>query len=546
MTTKTFFCLLASLLLLTNCGNLAMQQRLDAVEACMQDQPDSALALLRTIDTTKLYSRALQARYALLHATALDKNWIDTTDIGVVMPAVRYYDDHPPGSRRAKAWYYFGRIQENGGDFTSANISFLKAEKWAEGGSDKHFKSLIYQSLSNTYSETYLDEEALKYSEYSFLESSQIGDTLGMNASRYRMAQDLNNLRRYQEADSIYRFLISDKRISSHLWPSLLSDYALLLLLHKDDCGSAVHLFEEALKESGELQTRNHWGAYAYALLRTGNEKRAHTIFEQLEAVDDDKSQAYKSWQARADAFLGDYVSAYHHISRAAEIQRMNVDQVLRQSTFRVQKEYMEEEKKIMQLKTERQKILWTVIFVAILVATTRNIAYFRRKKRQILEEKESLLEAFRSLSTEYDHARDQRTIIQQQYIRMCQSHFEQMGRINELLYNSTNERETILYKELKKTVRNIRTDEKSHEEFEALLNESLDNVMIHFRETFPSKKARYYQLVSFLFAGFDAITISNILSDYSKENIYVLKTRLKKTIRETDCPYREQFLSLI
>ena len=124
---------------------------LDDIETYIQARPDSALAVLRTLDTLSLKTAKDRAHYALLHAMALDKNWIDTTDVNVVMPAVAYYDRHPSGLRKAKAWYYLGRIQENGGDFPSANISYLKAEKSADGTTDDYFLSVLYQSLSNTY-----------------------------------------------------------------------------------------------------------------------------------------------------------------------------------------------------------------------------------------------------------------------------------------------------------------------------------------------------------------------------------------------------------
>ena len=535
------------LTLLSSCTSRHTTAILGDVETYIQDRPDSALAVIRAIDTTTLTTRSLRAQYSLLHAIALDKNWIDTTDVGVVMPAVTYYDRHPSGIRRAKAWYYLGRIQENSGDYTTANISFLKAEKLAGDKADVNFKSLIYQSLSNTYSANYLYEEGLKYSELSFQASLKIGDTLGMNASRYRMAQDLNNLKRYYEADSLYRLILDNKGISvsPHLYPSILSDYALLRLLQYNDYEYAVRLFEESISRSGQLRTHNLWGAYAYALLRVGNIKRANDIFKQLKFTDDDKSMTYKTWRSRADAYLGDFASAYEHITLASEIQLTNVNRVLRQSTLKAQRDYFIEEQVEMRSKAQKQRALLIASIVAFFVLVAGGIFSYKRKKRKMLEEQYSLIESLQSLSADYDQVKDERALIRSQYINICQAHFEQLGRINELLHNFTKEKDSNLYKEVKKAVQSIQDDENSQEEFEKILNNSLNNVMIHFRETFPNKKERYYQLVSFLFAGFNAATISTILYDYSR-NIYLLKFRLKKSIRESESPYKEQFLLLL
>ena len=194
---RSFFTLLALALaaaLLNACASRHTAAALNDVESYIQERPDSALATLRAIDTTTLTTRKLRAQHALLHAIALDKNWIDTADVNVVMPAVAYYDRHPSGIRRAKAWYYLGRILENNKDFAPAGIAFLKAEKYSEQTNDLRFKSLVYQSLSNNYNETHLYEEALRYTTLSYELSVQDGDTLGANASLYRMAQDFNNV----------------------------------------------------------------------------------------------------------------------------------------------------------------------------------------------------------------------------------------------------------------------------------------------------------------------------------------------------------------
>ncbi|MGX8707874.1 MAG: hypothetical protein ACSW72_03880, partial [Bacteroidales bacterium] len=78
----TFWGLLLVLLLLpSGCGSRQAETVLDDVESYIQARPDSALTVLRALDTTTLNSQKLRAHYALLHAMALDKNWIDTSDV---------------------------------------------------------------------------------------------------------------------------------------------------------------------------------------------------------------------------------------------------------------------------------------------------------------------------------------------------------------------------------------------------------------------------------------------------------------------------------
>ena len=79
--------------------------RLSDIESYIDDRPDSALAAIRAIDTTALRGRAVKAKYSLLHAMALDKNYIDTSDTRIVQPAVDWYSRHGSPEEKLKAYY---------------------------------------------------------------------------------------------------------------------------------------------------------------------------------------------------------------------------------------------------------------------------------------------------------------------------------------------------------------------------------------------------------------------------------------------------------
>ncbi len=556
----SFLVVLTIALFLSSCAGRHTAALLDDVETYIQERPDSALATIRAIDTTTLTSRSLRAHFALLHAMALDKNWIDTTDVNVVMPAVEYYDRHPSGIRRAKAWYYLGRIQQNGGDYPEASISLLKAEQYAKESDDSVFKTIVYLSISTIYNQTHLREEALRYSEMAYNLAQSAGDTVNINAARYAMAIDLFNLGRYAESDSLYQLLIDNNRLDSHLRPSLLCNYALNCMTQKEDYYQAVRIFEEVLASTGSLKKRNYWGAYAYALSRTGKTDRADRIFRQLGAKNGATSYEYSYWKSLTDAGSGDYQPAYELLKSADEIQRDNVTKVLRQSAIKAQKDYLEQINQESERSARRRQIvLWC--FVALLLTVILLLLFlFRRRKERSAQEKEELIDAYKSLTMEHlalssrisdlnaqvDQIEKEKASVRNNYIQLCQSHFNRIGRINEVLYYYSSEKDNNLYKELKRAIRNIGMDNKSQSEFELLLNETFDNVMAHFREAFPKKKQRYYQFVSYLFAGFDSSTICTIIPGFKKHNVHVERYRLKRMIQELDSQYREQFLRLL
>ena len=64
---------------------------LDDVESYIQERPDSALNVLNELDRNLLGTNKLRAKFSLLYSTALNKNYIDTTDLSIIRPAVDFY-----------------------------------------------------------------------------------------------------------------------------------------------------------------------------------------------------------------------------------------------------------------------------------------------------------------------------------------------------------------------------------------------------------------------------------------------------------------------
>lgn len=64
------------------------------------DRPDSALSVLDSIDRSLLTTKRLKAHHALLHAMALDKNYIDVSDDSIARVAVDYFSKHGPESMK--------------------------------------------------------------------------------------------------------------------------------------------------------------------------------------------------------------------------------------------------------------------------------------------------------------------------------------------------------------------------------------------------------------------------------------------------------------
>ena len=67
------------------CTERSIHNTLIDIESFIQERPDSALAILDTIDRTTLTTQKSRAHHALLSAMALDKNFVDVYQIRTLL-----------------------------------------------------------------------------------------------------------------------------------------------------------------------------------------------------------------------------------------------------------------------------------------------------------------------------------------------------------------------------------------------------------------------------------------------------------------------------
>ena len=118
------------------CGNALTKRELMALEARINDAPDSVLAVLTASDMPRWgESRAL---YALLTVEAQDKSYIDVADDSLISVATDYYATSSDARHRMLAFYYLSRVQYNMQAYTQSIISASRAEEEAITVSDDY------------------------------------------------------------------------------------------------------------------------------------------------------------------------------------------------------------------------------------------------------------------------------------------------------------------------------------------------------------------------------------------------------------------------
>lgn len=122
------YSIVVSLFLLIGCGHSSPQARqiMKQAESCMNQFPDSALRLLRTISSPQALTGRERADYALLYTQACDKTYQLSADDSLIRIAVDYYGKEQ-SMKAALSYFYLGCTYWNGNDDVAAVAAFLKA-----------------------------------------------------------------------------------------------------------------------------------------------------------------------------------------------------------------------------------------------------------------------------------------------------------------------------------------------------------------------------------------------------------------------------------
>lgn len=535
--TALFFLFFATSLLVS-CGRRSQMTQLSDIESYIDDRPDSALAAIRDINATSLRSKAAKAKYALLHAIALDKNYIDTADISVIAPAIDYYEKKGTADERLKAYYYQGIIHYNGGRYNKAIVSYTRGAESISEAKDLKYHGLLYAGLADCYTNTKEFAEAEGYIDKALECYHEIGHQRFLNGQLFSKAQNLVNLREWDSALRQYKELLDDSSIEEPL-KSIIEEYYAITLMTcpSPDEKSAIQHFENVLEETGRLESVNHYAAYAYALSIDGKPTESKEWFGKLERAGFSNDVAFKYWRHRVALAEGNPAEAYE-LLRESMLQSDSIDRVKYSlSAANAQREYLEQSNREKQLRIKSQRIGTVAICLAALIGMLilGLIIWRIRSLRREESERMSLLidslqEQVRDLSREKSQAK-----------------FHYLSYLYELITQSGTDGSDYsskrIYKQIRDKVKSLQNDPTSQKEFENMLNKEFDGIMRKFKADYPSLSDSDYRIASYVFAGFDNTSLMLILGASNSGTVRSMKSRLKSKISSSDVSDKKDYL---
>lgn len=542
--------------LLVSCDNRQTKSLLQDVETYIQERPDSALRVLRKVDSLTLNTKSLRARYSLLFAMALDKNYIDTTALSILEPTVAYYERLGSPQDKMLSYYYLGRIYSNRKDYPNAVIFYSQALR-ESSEYDYYHRGLIYAASADAYNASFNDEEELRNTILAYECFEKIGDK-DLDLSLYKVAQAYHNNERFDVADSLYSLVYSGKDSTSRLALYAMEDLVSNdLYQEKQDVERDLELLEYVAEHRGNLSLESYY-EYAYLLLLAGKESEAENILSQLsnrEANGKTMEIRYRIAECK-----GQNEEALTLLKSMLSHQNDVVKKKLAQSVFKAQSDYyrltaeVSEQKSTISNQRSIIILITGLMIIALLyvIFMKRKSTLIREKDRltQAVEESERLLETVRNRANEEKSEREKDILdlksrnereqdkikdLREMYVALYQKRFSEIGKyydaasshrlesIKEKAYHDVISSTQALFEE-------IASGSEGQKKFEARINADLDDIVSKIRSDFPKLKDDDIRFICYLIVGFDTSTIS-FLMDISKENVRVKKHRLREKL---------------
>lgn len=541
------FLLVLSIVILSGCTSVKVKNTLKDVESYISERPDSALSVLESIERADLKGRRSEAHHALLHAMALDKNYIDVTDDSLASVAVRYYQKHGPKKYLARALYYKGLSYFYNKEYDKSIIELSKAEPVA-AISDSLYLGFVKVLQSNVHNQNYNSIEEINALEKALEIYRSLKASYYIDVARLRLSQAYMAEKRYDDAEVLLKSLLLSDRTNKRMNAQAMGDYAFLMGTRPDaDYETAVKYFEMTAEvENGRYLSRQDYWVWAHALAETGDFDRSQQIVDMLSPIDTSGTAYY--WQYEIAKIKGDKDKAFELFEEFSRKNNEEVVQILKQSISTVQRDYYQSQYQIADYKARSRKtILIFVVISAVLIIIVIYLSTVQYKRKQEAE-KDAYIRYAEEVNRQLDEFRNGTySDLQKKYISMHKAKYETLQILFERYLQSDGraDAEKLVYKKVVSLINELKKDISNNSRFDRALDSELNGMMTNLKTEFPRLNQRYYILFGYLALGFKSPIIAHFMG-CSENAVRIIKNRLKSTIKDSDAEHRADFLEVI
>ncbi|MEE3407175.1 MAG: hypothetical protein VZR12_04975 [Candidatus Cryptobacteroides sp.] len=576
---------------LFSCGRSRMLAHLEDIESYIQERPDSALAVLDSIDRTRLSGRKEKALFSLLNTMALDKNYIDPKEDSLIEPAVKYYSKHGDPDIRLKAFFYKGRISLYNGHYYEAILSYMEGYRYIDKCKDDKYCGLLCDDISRCFINTYNQAEALVY----LKKAKEYYEKGNLSVYNFNAAIPLvtiyMNQKEWSKADSVF-CSVEGENLPTSIREGIYESRARYYTYAPDhDYALANEFYSELISLGADIQF-NSLCSYAYSLEECGRHKESDAILLQAaNSINDNQSHKgrYNSVRSNIEGSRGNYKESLHFLKESVFYQIEDIEGRMRISALKAQREFFSADRALKEKEAAKQRYYMAAILLGFVIIMIVGVFVYRRMKARAESEKNRYAEmasvaekrlaeieksmitdvaAESELAGEAESLRErlqdtegakaslesiladrESTLskLRSEYGKIYKEQFIYLGKLCEAYFRAIDAKEphSFVYAEVRNLIDDLFVDRVGYARFERMVDRGLDGVMSKFRQDFPGLDEGDYRFACYLFVGFDATTLMIILKMVSTAAVYVRKNRLKKMIIQSSSLHKEFYLSM-
>ena len=578
-------------------GNPEVGASLDRIEQVVVPHPDSALIELVRLDSlldagaVSIEGDRQMARYALLKTQTNDKNYIDDTNDSLIIRAVRYYDEHGSKREQMLAHFYHGAIFRNAKDYGAAFFDYRQAESLALELDDNHYLSLIYGNLSALSADTY-SNDAISYGKKSLMYARLSGNIRQTFSIRSQLGQIYSTLLTFDTAEFLFRQVLDSLPAKDPIVQECLTSFIEQCMTSKryELADSLLDLLKKPIRQPVDLMNK------ACLFQVKGMSDSADVYMRRAKDTIRTPEQTvfYYEKLSSISEMKGNLDSALAYKSKRLHAQNDVITSIFSKSVSDYQRDFEKQQKELAEYRYSQYRYisgLVACIVVLLLMAAFRYFYSSRKEQQQTINsyvEKASILEQvlmeqkekisalqnkveetsseldnnIRRTDTDIMHAyaefehridlisaeqedRERKHLeqVRQLYAKrfielndLCESFYRVQGKIDE---------QKQIYKKVRMLIDGF-VEPSQQKKLDSIIDANFDDAMKKVKSAEIGLNEMELQLYRLKVSGFSTVAICLIMHYDNPPAIRKRLQRIRKTILQSESPYKEEVASLM
>lgn len=495
---KQYIAIIILALCMVACGRDSKhREMLMQVESFMEERPDSALIVLKSID-------------------------IEDDEYGQML-----------------MHYVQGRLQQEVEDYPASIISMFNAEKIAKKHGASDILGLIYYSLSDTYKSLYNPIEQQNYAQLAYNHFILSSDTCHIYLGMEALAEANYDNRNYDKSASLAQQIVTHEKAAPNPQIKIkglrLLSSSYIKMQKYEEAKTTLH----KLKKQADSLTNQDYRNLCLAYIKLGDLDSAN-VYRKFAQTSEQKSL----WVVVKDSQTGEPIANIFDLEDKTTAIDTLSQKIVNQNIAQTIANYHAYEQNLQEVELRNEKMSKMVIVMVALLLLVFSFLWYRLHLKAHRKEMEMKMMEAENIRHILKVTKEDASAMQQSVNQLFEQKFKSIDELCNTYYvyqGSQNER-TKIYNNVIGLISNLSKDKKTIAELEVFVNTYKNNLMADFRAEYPMLKDEDYLLFLYIVVDFSARALSILIGE-SLPVVYNRKSSLKRKIQQGESIMKERFL---